>query len=104
MHFEITVYNEKRFTNVIHYKKHMTARLESAKRHLKDSQTMRNRILYFDETEIELFGLNAQDHLWGCFSAAGAGRLVRIDEKMNGAKYTEILNLSRVGGSIRNFG
>uniref|UniRef100_A0A4W5MBY5 M-phase inducer phosphatase n=1 Tax=Hucho hucho TaxID=62062 RepID=A0A4W5MBY5_9TELE len=25
--------------------------------------------------------------LWGCFSAAGAGRLVRIEGKMNGAKY-----------------
>jgi hypothetical protein len=30
--------------------------------------------------------------LWGCFSAAGAGRLVRIEGKMNGAKYREILD------------
>uniref|UniRef100_A0AAZ3Q9P1 Tc1-like transposase DDE domain-containing protein n=1 Tax=Oncorhynchus tshawytscha TaxID=74940 RepID=A0AAZ3Q9P1_ONCTS len=29
--------------------------------------------------------------LWGCFSAAGTGRLVRIEGKMNGAKYREIL-------------
>jgi hypothetical protein len=28
---------------------------------------------------------------WGCFSAAGTGRLVRIERKMNGAKYREIL-------------
>ena len=28
--------------------------------------------------------------LWGCFSAAG--KLVRIEGKMNGAKYREILN------------
>ena len=29
--------------------------------------------------------------LWGCFSAAGTGRLVRIEIKMDGAKYREIL-------------
>ena len=28
----------------------------------------------------------------GCFSAAGTGRLVRIEGKMNGAKYVEILD------------
>ena len=58
----------------------MTVRLE----------TMRNKILWSDETKIELFGLNAKHHvwrdpgtiptvkhgggsiiLWGCFSAAG---------------------------------
>mgnify|MGYP007070401842 CR=1 FL=1 len=30
--------------------------------------------------------------LWGGFSAAGTGRLVRIEAKMNGAKYREILD------------
>ena len=30
--------------------------------------------------------------LRGCFSAAGTGRLVRIEAKMNGAKYREILD------------
>ena len=29
--------------------------------------------------------------LWGCFSAAGTGRLVRIEEKNNEANYSEIL-------------
>ena len=62
---------------------------------------MRNKILWPDETKIELFGLNAKLHvwrkpgtilLWGCFSAAGTGRLVRIKGKMNGAKYREILD------------
>jgi hypothetical protein len=57
---------------------------------------MRNRILWYDENKIKLFGLNAKRHvwrkrgtipkvkqgggsimLWGCFSAAGTGRLVR---------------------------
>ena len=72
---------------------------------------MRNKILWDDETNIELFGLNAKLHvcrkpgtiptvkhgggsimLWGCFSAARTGRLVRIEGKMNGAKYGEILD------------
>ena len=79
-------------------KKHMIARLEFAKRHLKDSQTMRNKILWNDENKTEHLGLNAKCHiwskpgtittvkddggsimLWGCFSAAGTGRLVRIE-------------------------
>jgi hypothetical protein len=41
-------------------KRHMTAHLEFAKRHLKDSQTMKNKILWSDETKIKLFGLNCQ--------------------------------------------
>ncbi|KAG2464862.1 TC1A transposase, partial [Polypterus senegalus] len=99
-------------------KRHMTARLEFAKRHLKDSQTMRNKILWSDETKIELFGVNARRHvwrkpgtahhqantiptvkhgggsimLWGCFSVAGTGRLVRIKQKMTAAMYRDILD------------
>jgi hypothetical protein len=30
--------------------------------------------------------------VWGCFSAAGTGRLVRIEGKMKVAKYGEILD------------
>ena len=89
----------------------MTTRLEFARMHLKDSQTMRNKILWSDDAKIEHFRLNAKRHvwkkpgtipmvkhgggiimLWGCFSAAGTGRLVRIKEKMNRAKYREILD------------
>ncbi|KAK3568425.1 hypothetical protein QTP86_005885 [Hemibagrus guttatus] len=99
-------------------KRHMTAHLEFARRHLKESQTMRNKILWSDETKIELFGLNSKRHvwrkpgtahhlantiptvkhgggrimLWGCFSAAGTGRLVRIERKMNAAMYSNILD------------
>jgi hypothetical protein len=59
---------------------------------------MRNKILWPDETKIEQFALNANRHvwrkpdtiptvehgggssmLWGCFSAAGIGRLDRIE-------------------------
>ena len=42
----------------------MTARLEFAKGNLKDSQTMRNKILWSDETKIDHFGLNAKCHVW----------------------------------------
>ena len=31
---------------------------------LKDSQTMRNKIIWSDETKIELFDLNAKRHVW----------------------------------------
>jgi hypothetical protein len=30
--------------------------------------------------------------LWGCFSEAGIGRIVRIEGKMNGTKNREILD------------
>jgi hypothetical protein len=72
---------------------------------------MRKKIIWSDETKIELFGLNAKRHvwrktgtiptgkhaggsimLWGCFSAPGTVRLVRIEGKLNGAKYSEILD------------
>ena len=71
-------------------KRFMTAHLEFAKRHLKNSQTLRNKILLSDETKFELLVLNAKCHvwrkpgtiptvthggvssmLWGCYSAQG---------------------------------
>uniref|UniRef100_A0AAZ3R4W4 Transposase Tc1-like domain-containing protein n=1 Tax=Oncorhynchus tshawytscha TaxID=74940 RepID=A0AAZ3R4W4_ONCTS len=43
-------------------KRHMTACLEFAKRHLKYSETMKNKIHWSDETKI---GLNARCHICG---------------------------------------
>jgi hypothetical protein len=82
---------------------HMTARLEFAKRHLKYSQTMRNKILWSDGTlwpECQTSSLEetkhrsspGQYHPYGVawcrdvFLVAGTGRLVRIERMMNGAK------------------
>ena len=72
---------------------------------------MKNKSFWSNETKIELFGLNANCHvwrkpssiptvmhgccsimLWGCLSAAGTGRLVRIKAKMNRAKYRKNLD------------
>ena len=39
---------------------------------------------------MELFDLNAKRHIWR--KPGGTGRLVRIEAKMNGAKYREILD------------
>ena len=80
---------------------------------------MRNKILWSDETKIDLFGLNAKHHvwrkrgtickvkhgggsimLWECFSsAAGTGKLVRIKGRMNGANYREILDENLLQGA-----
>ncbi|KAG2463444.1 TC1A transposase, partial [Polypterus senegalus] len=95
-------------------KRHMAARLEFAERHLKDSQTMRNKILWSDETKTELFGVNARRHVWRkpgtahqqantiptvkhdggsiMLWGAGTGRLVRIKGKMTAAMYRDILD------------
>ncbi len=92
------------------------------KKHLKDSKMVTNKILWSDETKIELLGLNSKRYVWrkpgtahhlsntvptvkhgggsmwggvgwgGGGSAAGTGRLVAIEGKMNAAKYRDILD------------
>ncbi|KAK3542723.1 hypothetical protein QTP70_000093 [Hemibagrus guttatus] len=90
---------------------------------------MRNKILWPNETKIELFGLNGKRHvwrkpgtahhlantiptmkhgggsimLWECSSVAGTERLVRIERKMNAAMYRDILdeNLLQISLDLR---
>ena len=85
-------------------------------------------IMWSDKAKIELFGKNstrvwrkrnAELHpkntiptvkhgggnimLWGCFSAKGTGRLIRVEGRMNGAMYHGILsqNLLPSGRALR---
>uniref|UniRef100_A0AAR2KC71 Tc1-like transposase DDE domain-containing protein n=1 Tax=Pygocentrus nattereri TaxID=42514 RepID=A0AAR2KC71_PYGNA len=93
------------------------ARLKFARQHMNDPEDDWENVMWSDEIKIELFGKNstcrfwrkknAELHpkntiptvkhgggnimLWGCFSAKGPGRLVRVHERMNGAMYCEIL-------------
>uniref|UniRef100_A0A803K637 Transposase n=1 Tax=Xenopus tropicalis TaxID=8364 RepID=A0A803K637_XENTR len=99
-------------------KAHVQARLKFANEHLNVSVSNWEKVLWSDETKIELFGINSTrcvwrkkntaydpqntvptvKHgggnilLWGCFSAKGTGQLIRINGKMDGAMYREIPN------------
>ncbi|KAL0162929.1 hypothetical protein M9458_042325, partial [Cirrhinus mrigala] len=96
---------------------HKKSRLQFATSHVGDTANMWKKVLWSDETKMELFGQNAKRYvwrktntahhsehtiptvkygggsimLWGCFSSAGTGKLVRVDGKMDGAKYRAIL-------------
>uniref|UniRef100_A0A8K9UDX3 Transposase n=1 Tax=Oncorhynchus mykiss TaxID=8022 RepID=A0A8K9UDX3_ONCMY len=95
---------------------YVQARLKFANDHLDDPKEEWEQVMWSDETKIELFGLNSTRHvwrkkdeynpkntiptvkhgggniiLWGCFSAKGTERLHRIEGRMDGAKYREIL-------------
>ena len=98
-------------------KAHVQARLKFAKEHLDDPEEAWEKVMWSDETKIELFGINSTHRvwrkrnaeynpkntiptvkhgcgnlmLWGCFSAKGTGRLHRIEGRMNGAMYREIM-------------
>ena len=81
-----------------------------------DSPKIRKKVLWSDETKIELFGHQGKRYVWrkpntshhpeniiptvkhgssimlyGCFSSAGTMKLVRIEEMRDRAKYREIL-------------
>ena len=98
-------------------KTHVQARLKFAKEHLDNPEEAWEKVMWTDETKIELFAINSTlrvrrkrnaeynpkntiptvKHgggnlmLWGCFSAKGKGRLHRNEGRMNGAMYREIL-------------
>ena len=87
-----------------------------AKNHSGDSEAVWQQVLWSDETKMNLFSLNAKHHiwckpktahhpkntiptvkhsggsimLWGCFSSAETGALVRIEGIIDGAKYRKI--------------
>ena len=56
----VRVARQKPFLSEIHIK----ASLELSKKHLKDSQTLRNNNLWSDEIKFELFRLNSKRYVW----------------------------------------
>lgn len=44
--------------------RHRKACMEFPQKHLKDSKMLRNKVLWCDETKIELFGFNSKRHVW----------------------------------------
>ena len=91
-------------------KAHLQAHLKFAKEYLDDSEEAWEKLMWSDETKIELFGINSTCHvwrkrnaeynpkntiptvkhgggnlmLWGCFSAKGTGQLHRRGEDERG--------------------
>ncbi|KAI4904987.1 hypothetical protein NFI96_002412 [Prochilodus magdalenae] len=98
-------------------KAHVQARLKFANEHLDDSESDWEKVLWSDETKIELFGINSTRRVWrkinadygpkntvptvkheggdimfwGCFSAKGTGLHHRINRRTDGAMYRKIL-------------
>ena len=98
-------------------KRHRDARLEFVREHKEKENLFWERVLWTDETKIELFGHIYRNYewrkdgeayspkntvptvkfgggsikIWGCFSAKGVGKISVIDDKMNAQKYKQIL-------------
>jgi transposase len=96
---------------------HVQARLKFANDHLDDPEEEWEKVMWSDETKIELFGLNSTRRvwrkkkdeynpkstiptvkhgggtimLWGCFAAGGTGALHKIDGIMRKENYVDIL-------------
>ena len=99
-------------------KAHVQAQLKFANKHLDASEEGWEKVLWSDETKIELFGINLTCRvwrkkdadlgpkntipsikhgggnimLWDYFSCMGTGWLHQVEGKMDGAKYGEILS------------
>lgn len=107
-------------------KKHKASRLKFAKQHVDKSDDFWKRVLWTDESKIELYGRNENRYVWrkpntafaeknliptvkhgggsvmvwGCFSASGTGKLAHITGIMDSQKYQSILQ-ENVGPSVR---
>uniref|UniRef100_A0AAZ3PZM2 Transposase n=1 Tax=Oncorhynchus tshawytscha TaxID=74940 RepID=A0AAZ3PZM2_ONCTS len=97
--------------------RHKQSRLRNANAHLDKPASFWNKVLWTDETKIELFGHNKgryawwqkntafqEKHLlptvqfgggsimlWGCVASAGTGNLVKVEGHMDSTQYQQIL-------------
>ena len=99
-----------------HKKRHLKARLAFAKEHVTAPNSFWDRVMWTDESKIELWGpaevqyvfrpkskeydpkftLKTIKHpisliVWGCISSNGTGTLHLIEDKMDGPMYVDIL-------------
>ncbi len=98
-------------------KRHLKTRLKFAADHMDKDKTFWRKVLWSDETKIELFGHNTQQYvwrrkgeafnprntmptvkhgggsimLWGCFAASGTGSLQKVNGIMKKEDYLQIL-------------
>ena len=98
-------------------KRQRYARLKFVRQLKEKENSFWERVLWIDETKIELFGHNYRNHvwkkdgeayspkntvptvkfdsdsimIWGCFSVKVVGKISVIDSKMNAQKYKQIL-------------
>ena len=108
---------------------HKDARLKFVRHNKEKEHSFWERVLWIEETKIELFGHNYQNHMgrkdgkayspknmvpsvkfgggsvmiWRCFSEKGVGKISVIDGKMNAQKYKQILQ-ENLMSSIESWG
>lgn len=99
-------------------RKHVQDRLNFAKKYINESEEFWHKVIWSDETKIEIFGRNMNTSvwrkknnelkpkntiptvkygggnlmIWGCFSFNGVGEIKIIEGRMNAAKYRDILS------------
>lgn len=118
-----TLHREQLYGRVMRKKpflhtRHKKARLRFAKLHLNKPGSFWNKVLWTDETKMELFGHNKRRYawrqkntaflekhllptvkfgggsvmLWGCVASAGTGNLVKVEGRMDSTQYQQILD------------
>ena len=118
-----TLHQEKLFGRLMRKKpflsvRHKKSRMRYAKAHLDKPEAFWKKILWSDETKMELFGQNKRRYawrkkhtefheknllptvkygggsimLWGCVASTGTGNLVKVEGHMNSSQYQQILD------------